>query len=165
MKSLFWNIAVVLFVTLATGCNSNDQSKSTSGIDTPESRITPAPSTTEVIAALPDTIFANGKDTTIVLVNGVAFIKGHSRANQRHPTYSVKVEKGQTIIATIKPLEKGGNVRINQLQLPDKSFDGPFGDSLHYYIKKSGTLRFIIGQNTMAGDPWTGDFIFHLRVE
>ena len=155
---------MVSFVLPAIGCNSNDQPKSTSVTDTLKSGITPAPST-EIISALPDTIFANGKDTIIVLVNGVALIKGHSRANQRHPTYSVKVEKGQTIIATIRPLEKGGNVRINQVQLPDKSFDGPFGDSLHYYVKKSGTLRFIIGQNMMAGDPWTGDFIFHLRVE
>ena len=164
MKSVFWNIAVVSFVTLATRCNGNDPSKSTSVTDTPGSRITPAPST-EVVSALPDTIFAGGKDTTIILVNGETLIKGYSRANKRHPSYSVRVEKGQTIIATIKPMQKGGNVRINQLQLPDQSFDGPFGDSLHYLVKKSGTLRFIIGQNMMAGDPWTGDFIFYLRVK
>ena len=164
MKSVFWNIAVVSFVLMAVKCNNNDQPKSTSAIDTSGSGIIPGPST-EIISALLDTIFAHGEDTTIVLVNGEAIVKGYSQANKRHPSYSLDVKKGQSIIATIKPIQKGGNVRINQVQLPDKSFDGPFGDSMRYYIKKSGTLRFIIGQNMMAGDPWTGDFIFHLRVE
>lgn len=89
---------------------------------------------------------------------------GHITANKQHPAYSLSVQKGQTITATIKPVKKGGNVRINQIQLPGGAFDGPFGDSLSYASKRSGVICFIIGENLMAGDPYTGDFLLHIKV-
>lgn len=111
----------------------------------------------------PDTILAGNGDTTLALQTNEAFIKGEMVANTRQPVYSIPVLKGEIIIAWVRPENKGSNVRINQVQQPGGSFDGPFGDSLYYDVKKSGMLRFIIGQNLMAGDPWSGKFIFHLR--
>ena len=156
--------ALTGMLVLTIGCGNDDHQTAVNPTDSALNQIIPdTPST--VVMASTDTIFAENEDTTVVLANGEAFIKGHIRANKRQPVYSVKGSKGQTFIATIKPIEKGGNVRINQIQLPDKSFDGPFGDSLQYTLKKSGILRFIIGQNMMAGDPWSGDFVFHIKTQ
>jgi len=163
MKNKISIVALSLLV-LATRCADNTPETPVDKADSSLSRIEPDTVAT-IIKALPDTIFAQNKDTTAVLANGEAFIKGHIRANKGQPVYTVNGLKGQSFTATIKPVEKGGNVRINQIQLPDDSFDGPFGDSLRYTLKRSGKLRFIIGQNMMAGDPWTGDFIFHLKAE
>lgn len=112
-----------------------------------------------------DTIYANEGDSTIRLTNQQVFIKGHLTANKHQPVYTIQVTKGQTITATIKPLEKRGNVRINQIKKPDGSFDGPFGDSLSYQVKSTGNISFLIGENLMAGDPWTGYFILCLKVK
>lgn len=113
-------------------------------------------------AAMIDTIFAGNEDTTIIIKANRAIVKGHIIADQHQPVYTVKGVKGQTITAVLKPSKKKGNVRINQIQQPGGAFDGPFGDSLSYTFREDGSLRFIIGENLMAGDPYTGDFIFHL---
>jgi hypothetical protein len=113
-------------------------------------------------AAMIDTIFAGNEDTTIIIKANRAILKGHIIADQHQPVYTVKGVKGQTITAMVRPSKKGGNVRINQIQQPGGAFDGPFGDSLSYTFREDGSLRFIIGENLMAGDPYTGDFIFHL---
>ncbi|MEO6722822.1 MAG: hypothetical protein ABIN67_20815 [Ferruginibacter sp.] len=163
-KLISLNIPAIMILWLLVGCNA-DKGKMPPAIkDTTIASIAPNTSQ-EMISSLIDTIFAKDRDTTAELVNEQAVIKGYSKANRRQPSYSVKVMKGQTIVAIIKPVEKGGNIRINQIQLPDGTFDGPFGDSVRYTVKKSGMLRFIIGQNMMAGDPWTGDFIFRLKLQ
>lgn len=110
-------------------------------------------------------IYANESDTSILLQNGEAYLKGHISPKASPRKYALNVTTGQTITATVKPLEKNGNVRITQLQLPDKSFEGPFGDSLTYVTKSKGALSIIVGQNMMAGDPWTGSFILHVTVK
>ncbi|MEO5890334.1 MAG: hypothetical protein ABIQ31_08785 [Ferruginibacter sp.] len=114
------------------------------------------------IKPLADTIFAGDKDTTIQIKDKAAYIMGHIVANKKQPGYTVQGKKGQIVTAVIKPMQKGGNVRINQIQQPGGAFDGPFGDSLTYTFKRNGALRFIIGQNLMAGDPYTGDFILRI---
>jgi hypothetical protein len=111
-----------------------------------------------------DTLFAGERDTIITVTNGSALVVGHLTANTVRPTYTLIAKKGQTITATIRPSKKGGNARINQIQQPDGAFDGPFGDSLSYTFKRNGKLRLIIGENMMAGDPYTGDFILRILL-
>ena len=164
MKCALSNILAIALLFQIAGCGGDDSDVPTLKTDTTLINIIRYTNQT-VISPLIDTIFSHDQDTMVALTNKEAFIKGNSRANKRQPAYSVKLLKGQTIIATVRPVDKGGNIRINQIQLPDKSFDGPFGDSLRYTVKKSGTLKFIVGQNMMAGDPWTGEYIFHLKLE
>lgn len=111
-----------------------------------------------------DTIFAGSTDTTIRFNKGEIFIKGHISANKHQPHYTIPGLRGQTITAIIRPSEKGGNVRINQIQQPGGAFDGPFGDSLSYTFKRDGNIQFIIGENLMAGDPYTGDFVLRITL-
>src|SRR5207302_7517196 len=85
-----------------------------------------------------DTIYAGTTDTTIQFNEGEIFIKGHIAANKHQPRYTVHGRRGQTVTAIVSPLEKGGNVRINQIQQPGGAFDGTFGDSLTYTFKRDG---------------------------
>ena len=50
------------------------------------------------------------------------------------------------------------NLRINQIEMPDSTFDGPFGKSLDYKIKTPGTYKLIIGESMMAEGQYSGDF-------
>jgi hypothetical protein len=151
---LFW-IAATMLLLFNPGCNHAGKSPE------PVNK-TPGPLAAPAIIETIDTINAGGRDTTILLKDGEAFISGHITANKSGPVYTLPAHKGQTVTAIIKPVKSRGNVRINQIQQPDGAFDGPFGDSLSYTFKKSGNIRFIIGENLMAGDPFTGDFILHV---
>ena len=122
------------------------------------------PGTVNIPMAAIDTIYAGDGDTTVLLKNGEVYITGHIVANKNQPQYTFAARKGQTMTVTLKPLKKGGNVRINQIKQPGGAFDGPFGDSLSYIFKRSGNIHFIIGENLMAGDPYTGYFIVHIRL-
>lgn len=137
------------------GCNHPDHTKE-------QVNKTPDSNTVHPLIRANDTIYAGDGDTTVRLNNGQAYITGHIIANKNQPKYTLSARKGQTVTAILKPLKKGGNVRINQIQQPGGAFDGPFGDSLSYTFKRSGKIHFIIGENLMAGDPYTGDFILHI---
>jgi len=147
--------AAILLV--AMGCNQPDGGNK--ALQTVEDSTTIPISTRQA-----DTIYAGEGDTAVQLKDNEVFIKGHIVANKNQPKYTVPAQNGQTITATIKPIEKGGNVRINQIQQPGGGLDGPFGDSLSYTFKRNGSIGFIIGQNLMAGDPYTGDFILHILL-
>ena len=112
-----------------------------------------------------DTIFAGDRDTTILLNNGEALLKGHITAHKTKLKYTIPAWEGQTVTAIVKPLKKGGNVRIHQVRKPDGASDGPFGDSISYAIKSNGNFIFIISENLMAGGHYTGDFILHILVK
>lgn len=72
------------------------------------------------------------------------------------------IPKGDSLFGELTSEDKKANIRFTQLQMPDESFDGPFDKELKYAIKQHGRYHIIIGQNMMAGDPWTGDF--YLRM-
>lgn len=112
-----------------------------------------------------DTIYAGEGDTSILVKNSEIFIRGHIIANKVRPKYTIPAKKRQTVTAILRPVTNRGNVRINQLQLPDGTFDGPFGDSASYTLKRDGNISFIIGENLMTGDPYTGDFILRISIK
>ena len=55
--------------------------------------------------------------------------------------------------------EKPGNIRINQIIMPDNTSDGPFGKDLAYKLDQQGTYKLIIGESLMQGDPFEGDYV------
>lgn len=64
--------------------------------------------------------------------------------------------------AYIKP-EQPMNVRINQIRMPDNTFDGPFGQTINYETKQRGEYWLIISKDLMAsGDP-TGQFFIKIE--
>lgn len=127
--------------------------------------VPPADIFKETIPVGTDTIFSGKADTTIDCRNLESVIIGHISANKGSPTYTLQGVKGQRLIVLLKAVKKGGNVRINQIRQPGGTFDGPFGDSLNYFFPRTGNLSIIVGENTMAGDPYDGDFVLRVKLK
>lgn len=68
------------------------------------------------------------------------------------------------LYAEIVPQNDTANLRISQIVLPDGAMDGPFGRSIEYDIPSDGTVRLVIGESLMQGDPWGGDFTVEVRL-
>jgi hypothetical protein len=113
----------------------------------------------------PDTIDAGERDTTILLQDGEAYLKGHLSGFKTKPAYLVPAWKGQTLTAIVVPKKKGGNIRINQIIQPGGIAEGPFSDSLVYKFTSNGNMKLVIGGNQMAGTPYTGDFVLHIQIK
>lgn len=64
--------------------------------------------------------------------------------------------------AYIKP-DKPMNIRINQIRMPDNTFDGPFGLNIDYKTKQKGEYWLILAKDNMASGEPTGRFF--IKVE
>jgi hypothetical protein len=72
----------------------------------------------------------------------------------------------KTLTATLSsPNNPKGNIRITQIILPDQKSDGPFGRDLKYSLTQTGQYMLIIGENKMAGDPWSGQVELKLTLK
>ncbi|MEO9070438.1 MAG: hypothetical protein ABI261_05355 [Ginsengibacter sp.] len=69
------------------------------------------------------------------------------------------IVSGKDLFAVIYKETNKANIRINQIEMPDSWFDGPFGDSLHYKIKMHGVYKIIIGADLMAAGKSNEAFI------
>lgn len=152
-------IVAVVAATACIACQSSDAPPTHTDV------VSPAATPIDKIQAAADTILAGENDTLIHLTNGKAIVRGHIEAKGKRPTYRIDAVKGTTVIAMVQPVDKPGNIRINQIQKPNGSMDGPFGDSVHYKMPVTGQLKILLGENQMAGDPWSGDFILNVSVE
>ena len=83
----------------------------------------------------------------------------------QHLKIPVKISSGEQLNASLFSDDKKANIRISQIEFPDSTFDGPFGKDLHYKIKTPGNYKIIIGEDMMAGDRWTGDFVLKVSVK
>lgn len=83
----------------------------------------------------------------------------------KHLSIPVTISSGKELFASLYSDDKKANIRISQVGLPDSTFDGPFGRDLHYTIKTAGNYKIIIGEDMMAGDRWTGDFVLKVFVK
>lgn len=82
-----------------------------------------------------------------------------------HVTIPVNVLSGDSIFGQLRSNDQSANLRFTQIALPNQTFDGPFDRDLSYSIKKPGRYALIIGQNLMAGDPWSGKFTLKVWVK
>jgi hypothetical protein len=61
--------------------------------------------------------------------------------------------------AEVTPLvDTFANLRISGIVLSDSVSDGPFGRTVEYDLPGTGSVRLVIGESLMQGDPWGGDF-------
>lgn len=74
----------------------------------------------------------------------------------------LNIVSAKELFAVIHKENKKANIRINQIEMPDSTFDGPFGDSLHYKIKMNGVYKIIVGPDLMATGKLDG--VFELKV-
>lgn len=73
-------------------------------------------------------------------------------------TCNLLVSKKGKLVALITTPSGKGNIRFNQLIMPDGSADGPFGKKIEYTATQTGTYKLIIAANLMAEDPYNGEF-------
>ena len=55
------------------------------------------------------------------------------------------------------------NVRINQIRMPDNTFDGPFGPTIDYDTKQKGEYWLIFAKNNMADGEPVGKFFVKIE--
>ncbi|WP_289662102.1 hypothetical protein [Flavobacterium panacagri] len=76
-----------------------------------------------------------------------------------------KAEDSGELKAEIVPATGKGNIRFNQIILPDKTSDGPFGMELKIPLKQKGSYILVIGHSLMAENPYYGKFKIQLGVK
>lgn len=69
------------------------------------------------------------------------------------------------ISAEISTHDKGRNLRINQIILPDNSSDGPFMSKVNYKTSKKGTYKIVIGKNLMTEGKLAGSFSVSVKLK
>lgn len=97
---------------------------------------------------------------------------GDTLTEQKHingfgdkPELSFSIVSGKMMHAMLVVKSDSANIRINQIEMPDGKFDGPFGREMRYEIKIPGVYKIIIGENMMAEGKWTGDFLIKVWME
>lgn len=69
-----------------------------------------------------------------------------------------EIPGGDSLFVELISDDPKANIRITQIQMPDSTFDGPFGKALRYKLKQHGHYTLIFGPNMMAEGPWAGNF-------
>ena len=81
--------------------------------------------------------------------------------------FAVALMSGDKIHLEIAPAtqDSGAALRVNQIQLPDSQFEGPFSSVLDYTAAQSGSYQFSFGQDLMAAeDHYTGTAIVQIMI-
>lgn len=148
-------ITMPLFLFVLLACNQN-QNTSKQTMSTPsksdsllKEAVTKKDSLSKVLSVHTDTLILKLKMDS---------------ANQ-HVTVPITISSGKDLFATLSSSDKNANIRISQIGLPDSTFDGPFGRQLDYKLKSPGNYKIIIGEDMMAGDRWTGEFVLKAFVK
>ncbi|TDH27330.1 hypothetical protein EXU57_07010 [Segetibacter sp. 3557_3] len=151
-----WFIASLLFASCTNG------SEKITATDSPAGTM---PDTPYIVAGTP----AIGKNDSTIAIQ---FEQGSNTAaitadllNGKPLSVLVNVNKGSKLMAVVKNVTPGLNLRINQLHTPSGSTDGPFGNRLDYKAADSGTYRIVVGSNLMAEGVTSGKFNMVIGVE
>ena len=160
---MFKNILFALFIfCVANGCGeqvSNETGSNMNAVKMKDSTMAMPADTIEHSQENdkgPDNTLSPGSDT-LVMEKHIAGIKDH-------PEISFSVSSGKLIHATLTGQSDSSNIRIGQIEMPDGTFDGPFGKQLQYAIKSPGQYKLIISENMMAEGAWAGDFTVKVWV-
>jgi len=105
------------------------------------------------------------RDTVnIQLHDGFGKVNIHKEKNQ---IVFVKFNSANytNLYALLYSPDSSANIRFSQIFMPDGSMDGPFGREIRYSLIQNENYKLSIHENTMAGDPWTGDFNIEISLE
>ena len=160
---MFRNIVfALLFFCISGGCgeqtssdagNNGDSLKMQDSIIADPSDITKQSKSNEILSK---NELSPGSDTLVV--------EKHIDGVKDHPEISFSVSSGKIIHSTLTGNNDSSNIRIGQIEMPDGTFDGPFGKQFQYNIKSIGQYKLIISENMMAEGAWAGDFTVRVWV-
>ncbi|MBC9797447.1 hypothetical protein [Sinomicrobium weinanense] len=103
---------------------------------------------------------------TLALSLGKGFVSGEVQKEERANKYFVfKTDGPGKLSAKLISQDTMANIRFTQIFFPDGSADGPFGRTLNYELEQAGTYTLSVGENMMAGEPWTGSFTITVELE
>lgn len=152
---LFFTVAVVLVYGCHTSRNSKGEQpeQAASAVDTLD-----IADSTEVIdtsvAILPieeiisETVAANNLPAHIHKT-----IKSNSQSVRIH---LIDVQPGLLKI-NVRHRNEYGNIRVNQIVMPDGSVDGPFGQEVEFNATQKGNYVIVVGKSNMASGSPMGD--------
>ncbi|SFC95417.1 hypothetical protein [Flavobacterium phragmitis] len=154
------NLSLILICILLFSC----QKKENNIIPKEEKNIISIDSSTTIVKEenkqIGDTIFMNFKD------NKDLFLAESSLDSINSKIYvKFKNEDAAELKAEILPAKGKGNIRFNQIILPDNTSDGPFGMDLKIPLKQKGSYVLVIGHSLMAENPYYGKFKIQLEVK
>lgn len=91
------------------------------------------------------------------IIDGKGKIQVHKK--EQETVFILFESKGYNkLSAKLSSPDSLANIRFSQIFLPDGTMDGPFGRELNYDLPQDGTYKLSVHENTMAGDPWSGNF-------
>ena len=152
------NYLILLLSILVFSCQQKETKKNT--VETSDTIFTKKnkEEKKEENKQIEDTIFMNfANDKGLYIAEG-ALDSIHSKVYVKF-----KNEDLGELDAKIIPSTGKGNIRFNQIILPDKSSDGPFGMDLKIQLKQKGNHILVIGHSLMADSPFWGKFKVQLE--
>lgn len=153
-------IVAFLIIIFISSCGNHAKMKTTNADEIPnnnsESSVDSI-SQNNIRNSVTITILKPGSDTLIES----SYVDGA----KKQKIISVMIVSGHQLFATIYKKNKNSNIRINQIEMPDSTLDGPFGDSMHYQVKMPGVYKFRIGPDLMADGNRAGDFILKAWIK
>ncbi len=118
-------IAAFLIVIFISSCGNDAKKKTTKANEIPNNN---SDSSVDSISQNKNrdstkmTILKPGSDT----LTEVSYVDAREQK-----IIPITIASGNQLFATVHKKSKRFNLRINQIEMPDSTFDGPFGDSLH----------------------------------
>ena len=88
-----------------------------------------------------------------------------TKVAKERDTLSFDLPHAAWVEIELKTPSNTGNLRINQLIMPDGTTDGPYGREINDSLTKIGTYQIIIGESLMQGDPYAGDYFLKIEID
>jgi len=79
-------------------------------------------------------------------------------------TISFEIEQPSLVKATLSTPSDTGNIRINQIIMPDGTLGGPFGKTYQDSLHIPGTYQLIIAESLMQGDTYGGGYDVEIEI-
>ena len=174
MKKLLFILPFLIF-----SCKKDAQIENQANLD---SMMVKAPVENEVdSAAIKDSMIANSTAVEKVLDEGVnreldeneiirtadgsmlPFTIGDEFKNEDQKFILKLKNVDQNQVKISLDSKKQMNIRVNQIRMPDGSFDGPFGKTVAFKSVQKGEYWIILGKSQMEGSSQKGHFV--LKVE
>lgn len=83
----------------------------------------------------------------------------------KRDTLSFDIKRRSVVNATLSTPDETGNIRINQIVMPDGTMDGPFGKTYQDTLHIPGTYQLIIAESLMQENPYTGEYQVKIEVD
>ncbi|MCD8165279.1 MAG: hypothetical protein LUE93_03620 [Bacteroides sp.] len=117
----------------------------------------------QVISGNIENTFIDSVTVFIALTDGQGSVELSKKADQ---TLYIEFENDgyDRLFAEIVIYDPPGNIRFDQIIMPDGTTDGPFSQTLQYDLPASGIYRLSMHENMMAGERWSGTFTVNITL-